>query len=225
MAYLDPPAWVIHPATRIFFVFSAMLIWAWLMWAQSQVEMAIPASMMRRKSLTFGEVADGLVGVDGFGLTRSQLIHALLKAFWAGEFESRNGKSRLWLNGASTYRLVGGESVPVSGPTIDNVTGERMDTDLLASEPPIEVNRRYMLGCNLGISALYPNLSVVLPVVSDHDTPWREIKNDINFDILCAIKPDQYDQDYVSTYVERLNIAKRDIVRWSARLRDGRHEL
>lgn len=222
---IEPPWWVVHKGVQSASLLIAVVIMAWILYDQSRVEAAVPDRLKRRTDISFGEIADALADVPSLGLSREEAMHALLKALWRGDFESRSGNSRTWLPDASGMRLIGSDWVPISGRTT-TPTGEHLAVDSGYGPEPLRFSRRNLLrGWDLGISDIYPGLAITMPFIRDDSRRWESVKKRINFPLLERILPRQYDETARTAYLERLRISRSDMLRWFRRLRAGRYNM
>ncbi|MDV2496470.1 MAG: hypothetical protein RX316_09735 [bacterium] len=161
--------------------------------------------LTRRKRIKFGEIADALAD-ETIGMGRNEVIYQLLKAIWQGDFENKAGKSRLVLE--------------LPELQVGDVPLDR-DRRRIAVPPIWEYNRRIFL------SVLRPFQNVDVPgnrTLLDKSISWKTIKSQVPFDVLSTIKPSEYRNDVIRSYIEPLIMTNKDFRRWLSRFRKGKYE-
>ena len=159
--------------------------------------------------LTFGRIAEEwsreLTDAKAPGrLSRDGIFHEMLKAIWRGDFETEEGESCL-----SIARPPKGGAKRADGRFVDA-------EHKLAHGRYEPINRRWLLAEMPPIAGLtLPHKSRLWPSgeIEDGDS-WANLKNEIPWDMLIALKPGEYDDLFRRSYLEELSILKDRFGEW-----------
>ncbi len=159
--------------------------------------------------LTFGRIAEEwsreLTDAKVPGLrTRDQIFHKMLKALWHGDFETDEGESCL-----SIVRPPRGGAKRGDGRFVN----AKHQLAIGRYEP---INRRWLLAAMPPIAGLsLPHKSRLWPSGEIEDGVfWADLKNEIPWDMLITLRPDEYDDLFRRSYLEELSILKDRFGEW-----------
>jgi hypothetical protein len=162
--------------------------------------------------LTFGQIADEWareVATTPGGLSREKIFHKHVKALWSPDFEDEDGE-----NSRLTIAMA-----PATWPD-----GRWVDEHHQRTEKPRKIvpfGRRLLLYA----LTMYRHSGVKLPPrqklspfpdpeTGEPPVPWSEVKTEIPWGALDALKPGEYDKGYRDDYLEPLTISKDVFGRW-----------
>ena len=159
--------------------------------------------------LTFGRIAEEwsreLTDAKVPGLrTRDQIFHKMLKALWHGDFETEEGESCL-----SIARPPRGGAKRGDGRFVN----AKHELAIGRYEP---INRRWLLATMPLVAGLnLPHKSRLWPSGEIEDgVSWADLKNEIPWDMLITLRPDEYDDLFRRSYLKELSILKDRFGEW-----------